>query len=92
MDHIDDYKYAYVVKPNWIGNLECGLHSDFPICCILFYLFVWGPKNKYLRALRKFYFNAEHKIAKFRNIHYIKNDPSSGFGRIPCPICLFFFR
>jgi len=42
-------------------DIECGLHSGFPYCCIAFYTFVWYPlfceRAPAGTSLRRWYFD-----------------------------------
>lgn len=86
-----------VIK-RWIKKLlpaiECGLHSGFPICCILFYVSFWRlvPNNT-----RYAYIVFGHKMATklgVRSPVYMEDLDETVdlpvFNRIPCPFCLFF--
>lgn len=40
-----------------IKDVYCGFHSKIPVCCILFYILIWGPLiklnvklNNYIKA------------------------------------------
>jgi hypothetical protein len=85
---------------------KCGHHSGFPLCCILFYMYVWSPsyvmnywddpKHKY--SFTNMYSFIKDKVVAWRKPTYtftnaydgvlIENE--IGFGRMPCPFCLFF--
>jgi hypothetical protein len=83
---------------------KCGRHSDFPLCCIIFYIYIWAPtyirsddpKLKY--SFTRLYLSIKDKVIRWRKItHTCINDYDGelmenvpGFGRVACPFCLFF--
>ena len=60
--------------PIVVWNVECGLHSGFPECCIAFYMAVWWPVPKGNPAIR----------AYLASLDKLPAQP----GYIPCPECL----
>lgn len=89
-------------------HIKCGLHSGFPICCVLWFVFVIIPifgwmksDNIFLQIRNKFIFWVEQKrkVGLLINLSYqdhitkeIYKKQIYSFGRIPCPICLFFAK
>lgn len=79
------------------ARVECGLHSGFPSCCVLFYVTVWNklyPSNMKLVAA---YHKLSDYMAKKRNVNsqcYLsdldESIPLNFFNRVACPYCLFF--
>jgi hypothetical protein len=91
---------------------RCGKHSGFPVCCILWYMYIWDriyvrwfddignviPKYKY--SFARLYGMLLDRIIGWRKIThsfvngydgmFIRDWP--GYGRIPCPFCLFFSK
>lgn len=69
-------------KNNFTIILECGLHSGFPLCCILFFYFFHSRYNdedrkKYNKFVKNQIKNLEKNIG---SLH-----PSPGY--IACPLC-----
>lgn len=91
---------------------RCGKHSGFPLCCILWYMYIWDriyvscfddmgqvlPKYKYHPV--RLYSLLLDKMIEWRKItHSFINDYDGmfiedmpGYGRVPCPFCLFFSK
>lgn len=85
---------------NWEYNLRCGVHSGFPLCCIAWFMIIHynlgRTKNDRGRLIRDIYNSISKDIAKYRKLkyHFIDEETNKpgfiyGWGRIPCPICVF---
>jgi hypothetical protein len=59
-----------------INRVECGLHSGFPLCCIVFFVKLWGPVVMDTDD-RWFYVSYHAMLAQL--------GVSAGY--IPCPRC-----
>lgn len=57
------------------GDLMCGLKSNIPVCCILFYVFIWKTS---------FLFVHFPIVKKF--IYWYP--PKTSCGYVPCLVCL----
>ncbi|SRR5713226_10303603 len=81
---------------------ECGRHSGFPLCCILWYIYIWTPLyvswelSHYRYSFTRLYHFLMDKIGRWRKVThtYTEEDGAvveneTGYGRIPCPLCLF---
>jgi hypothetical protein len=55
-------------------TFKCGRHSGFPICCILWYIYIWIPlfvrhdDPKYNSSFTQWYHKIKNKIVRRRNI------------------------
>jgi len=67
-------------------SLKCGLHSGFPWCCILWFVFIWWPfmvsnlPNFLGKRYQKWYRSRYKAFGVF------------GPQRIPCPFCALIRR
>lgn len=84
-------------------TIECGRYSGFGWCCIFWFLLVWLPafthwnEPNYKKSFTYRYNKLIYKMAARRKLKYpfeFGGKPYwvEGFGRIPCPFCLFFSR
>lgn len=62
-----------------MNRIECGLHSGFPLCCVVFFVKVWGPfvmdVDDADRALSESY-------------HAWLSNMECSVGYVPCPKCV----
>lgn len=68
-------------------DVECGMHSGIPDCCIKFFVtvWVWVPKTRKSKTFRDYWNKMEKKYK------YGKDTLDNGakyLGYIPCPSCL----
>lgn len=68
-----------------IRMVDCGLHSGFPACCVVFFVEVWWPANAIQqsrharRSLRK---QARAATDNYRDVFF-----PLGVDYVPCPSC-----
>lgn len=55
-----------------LHDVECGLHSGFPLCCIFYYVFLWQPYYHLLKGRRlgvvRTYHRFTHWICEKRGV------------------------
>jgi hypothetical protein len=54
---VSHYKQKEYYQTGWINDFLCGIHSDIPLCCVLFYCDVW-----YAKLSLEFDFRCENPI------------------------------
>ncbi len=75
-----------VDREEHVVEINCGLHSGFPECCILFYvtfwasLFTWSGDGSYRSA----YAAGRYKLYR----RMMEQIAGRWVGYIPCPACL----
>lgn len=77
-------KLPFVIR-NVLYDLECGIHSKFKPCCILWFSFVSTPSYYYCFPLFK-------AIRYSQKLVEVLREPNGNFYHIPCPICLILNR
>lgn len=94
---IKEYVNKHAKGYNWQNNVKCGIHSGFPLCCIVWHTLIHSHlyKTKKGVLIRDIYNAMTGVIAEHKNIRYYWIEEGQekwfyGFGRIPCPIHMCF--
>jgi len=77
VDYLNRHKSRMSVK-SICGHFHCGRHSGIPLCCMIFFVFLWGPLSRlsYFSLVKKF-------------IYWY---PPVKFGYVPCLFCFVLRR
>ena len=74
-------KGLFKTVKNIICDINCGIKSNIPLCCILFWIIIWKPIFHLLPitgSMNRYLFSKKY-------LKYLKIEVEY----IPCPICIF---
>ncbi len=70
-----------------LWTIECGLHSGFPYCCIIFFTMVWKPMMHELYDNDGYFVSTSEIYNNYRRMLDSYKDKNGHIGYVPCPAC-----